>query len=400
MTKSRLRKEVYDFAVAYMHQFLLQDVGLLPNLDSFIHKVMFSSTIIDFFSKDELKREFFIFSGLDGSVFDEVGMEFPNDFTVEIDTGSEDGLLMWLQDNVDKVCMDEGVDGLWVVEKAGRGFVVVLTNSGVSVKDIVKWLGEKGIDVNEGRAYKFERDDSPRVGDEKWVYFLDVVKVWNSNEVEILRLGGSKESMISVKLGDLLKQLNEGISIEALYRGAELYKRVQRGSQDRVDAGEYLMYGKVMNIRFHALWKLNELVIESKVRSESDSKEYLVTIVVEDMDFSEEFDQWTPVKVLDWKTHEEFYMRLIGSNDEVRLKCTCQDFQCRFAEVLKSMNALEGEVLCRRKGTGRKSQNVGRVPSACKHIFAVLELLARNKIIVSLVSSRVREIDITSGLWV
>jgi hypothetical protein len=391
---------VYDFAAAYMRQFLLQDVGLLPNLDSFIRKVMFSSTIIDFFSKDELRREFLIFSGLDSSVFDEVGMDFPSDFTVEIDMGSEDGLLMWLQDNVDKVCRDEGVDELWVIEKARRGFVVVLTDNKASVKEVVEWLEEKGVEVNEGRAYRFERDDSPRVGDEKWVYFLDVVKVWGSDEVEILRLGGAEESVISVKLGDLLKQLNEGISINALYRGAELYRRTQRGSQDRVEAGEYLMYGKVMNIRFHALWKLNELVIESRVRSESDPKEYLVTVVVEDMDFSEEFDPWTPVKVLDWKTHEEFYMRLIDPSDEVRLRCTCQDFQCRFAKVLKSMKALEGEVMCHRKGTGRKSQNVGGVPSACKHIFAVLELLARNKILVSLVSSRAREIDITSGLWV
>jgi hypothetical protein len=308
---------------------------------------------------------------------------------------------MWLQDNVDKVCRDEGVDELWIIEKARRGFVVVLTDTGVSVKEVVEWLEEKGIEVNEGRAYKFERDDSPRVGDDKWVYFLDVVKVWGSGEVEILRLGGAKENVISVKLGDLLKQLNEGIAINALYRGAELYRRTQRGSQDRVEAGEYLIHsGRVMNIRFHALWKLNELVIESNVRSESDPKEYLVTIVVEDMDFSEEFDPWTPVKVLDWKTHEEFYMRLIDGNDEVRLKCPCQDFQCRFAEVLKSMKALEGEVMCHRKGTGRKSQNVGMVPSACKHIFAVLELLARNKIFVSLVSSRAREIDITSGLWV
>jgi hypothetical protein len=391
---------VYDFAVAYMHQFLLQDVGILPDLDSFVRKVMFSSTIIDFFSKDELRREFFIFSGLDSSVFDEVSMDFPSDFIVEIDTGSEDGLLMWLQDNVDKVCRDEGVDELWVIEKARRGYVVVLTDTGASIKDILKQLEEKGIEVNEGRAYKFERDDSPRAGDEKWIYLLGAVNVWKSDEVEIIRLGGNKESMVSVRLGDLLKQLNEGISIDALYRGAGLYKRTQRGSQDRVEAGEYLIHGKVMNIRFHALWKLNELVIESNIRSESDPKEYLVTIVVEDMDFSEEFDPWTPVKVLDWKTHEEFYMRLIDGNDEVRLKCTCQDFQCRFAEVLKSMKALEGEVMCHRKGTGRKSQNVGRVPSACKHIFTVLEILLRNKILVSMVSSRAREIDMTSGLLV
>jgi len=400
MTKSRLRKEVYDFAVAYMHQFLLQDVGLLPDLDPFVRKVMFSSTIIDFFSKDELRREFLIFSGLDSSVFDEVGMDFPSDFIVEIDTGSEDGLLLWLQDNVDKVCRDEGVGELWVIEKVGRGYVVVLTDNGASANDIVKRLEEKGIEVNKNSAYKFERGDAPRAGDEKWVYLLGAVNVWKSDEVETIRLGGAKENMISVRLGDLLKQLNEGISIDALYRGADLYRRTQRGSQDRVEAGEYLMHGKVMNLRFHALWKLNELVIESKVRSESDHKEYLVTIVVEDMDFSEEFDPWTPVKVLDWKTHEEFYMRLVDPSDEVRLKCTCQDFQCRFAKVLKSMKALEGEVTCHLKGTGRKSQNVGGVPSACKHIFAVLEILVRNKILVSMVSSRAREIDTTSGLWV
>ncbi|MCI4409112.1 MAG: hypothetical protein JHC26_08480, partial [Thermofilum sp.] len=147
MTKSRLRKEVYDFAVAYMHQFLLQDIGLLPDLDSFVRKITFSSTIIDFFSKDELRREFLIFSGLDSDVFDKVGMEFPDDFTIDIDAGSEDGLLMWLQDNVDKVCEEEGADELWVMEKAGRGYVVVLTDVGASINDIVKQLEERGIEV-------------------------------------------------------------------------------------------------------------------------------------------------------------------------------------------------------------------------------------------------------------
>jgi len=398
MTKSRLRKEVYDFAVAYMHQFLLQDVGLLPDLDSFVRKVAFSSTIIDFFSKDELRREFLVFSGLDSNVFDEVGMEFPDDFTVDIDAGSEDGLLMWLQDNVDKVCEEEGADELWVMEKVNRGYVIVLTDIGVSINDIVKQLEERGIEANKSSAYKFERGGAPRAGDEKWVYLLNVVKVWNSKEVEVIKLSDISEH--KVKVGDLLRGLNEGISLEALYRGAELYRIKQPGVQRRVDAGEYLQHSHVMQVRFQAFWSMRELRIEAKVKSESkEGEEYRVVIVVEDMDFSEEFDPWTPVKVLDWKTHEEFYMRLIDPSDEVRLYCTCKDFQCRFSWVLKSMRALQGRVTCPRRTTHRKSQNVGRVPSACKHIFSVFELLVKNRVIVSRVSQRASEIDITSGLW-
>jgi len=400
MTKSRLRKEVYDFAVAYMHQFLLQDVGLLPNLDSFVRKVMFSSTIIDFFSKDELLREFLIFSGLDSGVFDEVGVDFPSDFIVEIDTGSEDGLLMWLQDNVDRICEDEGADELWVIEKVGRGYVVVLTENRVSATDIVKQLKERGIEVNKNSAYRFERGGAPRAGDEKWVYLLGAVNVWGSEEVEVIRLGDVGECMVTMKVGDLLRELNEGISLEALYRGAELYRMKQPGIQRRVDAGEYLKHSHVMQVRFQAFWGVRELRIDAKVKSElGEGEEYWVVVVVEDMDFSKEFDPWTPVKVLDWKTHEEFYMRLIDPSDEVRLYCTCKDFQCRFAAVLKSMKALQGRVTCPRRMTQRKSQNVGRVPSACKHIFSILELLVKNRVIVSRVSQGVSEIDITSGLW-
>jgi hypothetical protein len=391
---------VYDFAAAYMRQFLLQDVGLLPDLDSFVRKVTFSSTIIDFFSKDELEREFFIFSGLDSSVFDEVGMEFPDDFTVEIDTGSEDGLLMWLQDNVDEVCGEEGADELWVMEKGGRGYIVVLNGIGASINDIVKQLEERGIEVNKSSAYRFERGSAPRAGDEKWVYLLSVVKVWGSKEVEVIKLNDINECMVTMKVGDLLRELNEGVSLEALYRGAELYRVKQPGVQRRVDAGEYLQHSHVMQVKFQAFWGVRELRIEAKVKSESgDGNEYWVVIIVEDMDFSREFDPWTPVKVLDAKTHEEFYMRLIDPSDEVRLYCTCKDFQCRFAAVLKSMKALQGRVTCPRRMTQRKSQNVGRVPSACKHIFSILGLLIKNKVIISRVSQRASEIDITSGLW-
>ena len=153
-------------------------------------------------------------------------------------------------------------------------------------------------------------------------------------------------------------------------------------------------------MRFLPFLGTKELRIDARVRSGTEPKAYSVVIVVEDMEFSEEFDPWTPVKVLDGKTMEEFYMRFIESDDDVRVSCGCWDFRCRFAPVLRELRAVQGRVTCPPRRTDRKSINVARVPSACSHIFAVFEALMKVGVIVTRASPRYKEIDLTGGIVV
>jgi hypothetical protein len=173
--------------------------------------------------------------------------------------------------------------------------------------------------------------------------------------------------------------------------------RKQPGEVDRVEKAEILR-SSVTDLRFLPFWGTRELRIDAEVRSETDPKAYPVVIVVQDMDFSEEFDEWTPIKVLDWKAHEEFYMRLIEYDDMVKVNCGCWDFRCRFAPVLRGMRAVQGRVTCPPRRTARKSINVARVAAACKHILCVFETLADGGILRTRVQPLAREIDLVKGI--
>jgi hypothetical protein len=84
----------------------------------------------------------------------------------------------------------------------------------------------------------------------------------------------------------------------------------------------------------------------------------------------------------------------------VRVRCGCGDFKNRFAPVLKQQRAVQGPVALPRRTTDRKSQNVARVATVCKHLFAVFEALIRAGVLVSMAHPLRREIDLTKGIEV
>ena len=398
MKKSELRKEVHDFCAAFMYEFLRQEIGLVPSLDSYVRKLTWGANVLDFFSADELKREFLIYSGLSEGVFAELDMEFPSDFMTEVNSGSEEGLLRWLKENVEKLCRDEDVTRVWVAERQPSGWVVVLENAGLARGEVIKWLEERGVEVNRNKISLFRVGEEARREDEKWQDWFEVLSQWRTKAVEIYVYEEENlEESIVIRVRDLFKELYEAISIDALYRGAYEYMRRQPGKVDRVARTEILR-SNITDLRFMPFWGTRELRIDAKVRSGTEPAEYSVVIVVQDMDFSEEFDEWTPVKVLDWKTHEEFYMRFIEYDDLVRVSCGCWDFKCRFAPVLKGMRAVQGRVTCPPRATDRKSINVARVPTACAHILAVFEVLMDAGVIVTRAYPRASEIDLTRGI--
>jgi hypothetical protein len=400
MTKKELRKEVHNFCSAFMYEFLRQEIGLVPSLDSYIRKLAWDSTVLDFFSADELKREFLVYSGLDEGIFEELDMEFPSDFMSEVSTGSFEGLLRWLKENVEKLCRDKGVARLWVIERRpSGGWVVVLESEGLSKKDVLEWLDKRDVTVNENKVWLFRVGEEIR-DDEKWYDWFGALSLWRTKAVEVYEYDedGMEEGVV-FKVRDLYRELVEAITIDALYRGPYEYMRKQPGRVDRVWKSEN-MKRNVTELLFTPFWGTRVLLIEAKVWSENDPKVYPVTIAVHDMDFSKEFNEWTPVKAVDKKTHEEFYMRFIEVYDEVRVKCGCMDFQCRFARILKDKRALIGGIHCPPRRTMRKSINWARVASACKHILSVFEALADAGVIRTRVQPSRKVIDLVKGRWV
>jgi hypothetical protein len=400
MKKSELRKEVHNFCSAFMYEFLRQEIGLIPSLDSYIRKLSWDSNVLDFFSADELKREFLVYSGLGEGVFSELGMEFPRDFMTEIATGSAEGLLRWLKENVEKLCRDKGVSRLWIAEKIPSGWVVVLDGEGLRKENVVDWLEERGVDVVVNRMWLFRVGEKAIDDDMKWYDWLGVLSLWKTKAVEVYEYGDDEMGEgVVLRVRDLYRELVEAITIDALYRGPYLYMKKQPGKVDRVWKSEN-MKRNVTELLFTPFFGTRVLLIEAKVWSENDPKVYPVSIMVHDMDFSREFDEWTPVKAVDKKTHEEFYMRFIEVDDEVRVKCGCMDFQCRFARILKGMNALIGSVHCPPRRTTRKSINWARVPSACKHILAVFEILVLAGVLRTRVQPSKKVIDLAKGVWI
>ena len=398
MKKSELRKEVHDFCAVFMYEFLRQEIGIVPSLDTYIRKMTWDANVLDFFSADELKREFLIYSGLSEGVFAELDMEFPADFMTEISSGSEEGLLRWLKENVEKLCRDEDVTRVWVAERLPSGWVVVLENAGLAKGEVIEWLEEQDVEVNRNRVSLFKVGEVPKREDEKWQDWFAVLSQWRTKAVGVYVYEEENlEEGIVIKVKDLFKELCEAISIDALYRGAYEYMKRQPGQVDRVEKAEILR-SNITDLRFLPFWGTRELRIDAKVRSETDPVAYSIVIVVQDMDFSEEFDEWTPIKVLDGKTHEEFYMRFIEHDDLVRVNCGCWDFRCRFAPVLKGMKAVQGRVTCPPRTTDRKSINVARVPGACKHILCVFEVLMGAGVIRTRAQPLAREIDLVKGI--
>ena len=399
MTKKELRKEVHSFCFAFMYEFLRQEIGLVPSLDSYIRKIVWGDTVLDFFSADELRREFLVYSGFSESVFDEVGMEFPDDFMTEIETGSKEGMLKWLADNLEKLCRDEDVVRVWIAERMPSGWVVALDSMGMKKEDVLEWLDSKGIEVNKNRMHLFKLGEKVDERNDKWLDWFGVLSLWGTKAVGVYVVEEEMSEGVVVRVKDLLNELNEAITIDALYRGTYQYMKSQPGQEDRIWKAEVLR-ANVRGLTFEPDWRKGILLIKAEVRSESEPKAYGVEIEVFDMEFSDKFDEWMPVKAIDKRTHEEFYMRFIEVLDEVKVKCGCWDFQCRFARVLKSMDALIGDVRCPQRKTDRKSINVARVPGACKHILAVFELLMDAGVIRTRVQPSRKVIDLVKGVWI
>lgn len=176
----------------------------------------------------------------------------------------------------------------------------------------------------------------------------------------------------------ILVCLNEAIRLDALYRGSKLYQERQPGRVDRVWHGDILKYYNIKRIRSYPYFGARMWYIISNVESETvKGKTYMQRIQFYDVEFSKEFTRYTPIKIIDSKTGDFVWMSFIPYDCEVGVYCDCADFRFRWEVPLSGRRALLGRVRpYERKDSERKSINVRRIASVCKHIFAIFELFA------------------------
>lgn len=73
----------------------------------------------------------------------------------------------------------------------------------------------------------------------------------------------------------------------------------------------------------------------------------------------------------------KWYFPTPTGNDNVALRCSCKDFDARFARVLAEHKALIGPppVYTPKPGSNRPSVNPNRAPGVCKHLWAFIKFL-------------------------
>lgn len=190
--------------------------------------------------------------------------------------------------------------------------------------------------------------------------------------------------------------LLEAIRLNSLYTGSELYRLKQPGRKDRVWAGETMKYYNIKSIRCYPYLGVRMLYLISHVESETTKgKIYMQRIQFYDMIFESEFTRYTPIKIRDTKRGTYVWMSFIPTDCEVGIYCDCADFRFRWERPLSGVGALIGRVRpYERKDPTRKSINVKRIKAACKHLFAIFELL----IGLGVISDKIyleREVDIS-----
>jgi len=182
-----------------------------------------------------------------------------------------------------------------------------------------------------------------------------------------------------------LLSLEEAVKLEQIYRGIRDYLRKQGGAARTLrDVEAEIVKHNIEYFETRVYAGMNMYEVLALVKSASvPGEKYQVRIRFIRLLIDEEFSESTPVRVTDIDTEDVWYVERVTPDTEVMVKCTCYDFLYRWQEVLHKNKALIGRPKKPKvKGavtkTGRpwKSQNVGQVIGACKHILAVIEWMS------------------------
>lgn len=363
------RREVVDRVTEWVTEYLVYEFGVVPNVSG-----------LDYISVD-MGWEDIGDSGVAEEIFgEEIDVGF---YKSDLDDGVQRGIIGYIMLNINEIFSRYRVDSFYFIDSKD-GFYVVLNDEDLNKEDVLNALEVEGIEVDVGKVWYFvegvrwERlDDLDKEGVYRFFDFLKQWKesnVWKASELFYIDVGVKGNGN-----GNGYKEaLEERMSLEQLYKGAYAYMRVQPAKQDRVEAGAGMMkYGYIKSLQFIPFFGTGVLDVVARVESEeTEGKVYSVHLQFFGMDFNEEFDEYTPVKLRDSKTKKVFYSSFISSDTEVAVYCGCEDFRHTFSYWLKQSGSLTGRVKpYRRKTTWWKPRNIGKIKSMCKHIFAVLEEL-------------------------
>ena len=138
---------------------------------------------------------------------------------------------------------------------------------------------------------------------------------------------------------------------------------------------------QVYTLTFTGWAGMNTLMFKSEVQSESDaSKRRLVNILFKKVDFKKgQQDLKHPFRIIIADT--EFFAALPTKNQEMAMRCSCEDSFYRWGHNLANHNSWIGPrpnfVV---KGTGYP-QNPKNKMGLCKHMWAVLQMLQQGKVL-------------------
>jgi len=122
--------------------------------------------------------------------------------------------------------------------------------------------------------------------------------------------------------------------------------------------------------------------VKAKTFSGPDSNEYQSIILIEDIEYinEEEFNEMSGNAGFEITSPDgtPFYIKDAQTNNDVKVRCSCEDFRWRFATYNHKDNSLYGNSPeAYAKKTDRPSVNPTNSPGVCKHLIKLKKELER-----------------------
>lgn len=135
---------------------------------------------------------------------------------------------------------------------------------------------------------------------------------------------------------------------------------------------------KVKNLKFVPYQGLNTLFIKSLAENIEKNTEYKTMALIKNINFNAKSK---PVKILDEYGNSYLFEKPKINNNDVLVRCDCQDFKWRFNYYNSLDNSLYGKRRSKYKSKGLSEANPAKSPGVCKHIMKLFEQLLKKKVI-------------------
>jgi len=142
---------------------------------------------------------------------------------------------------------------------------------------------------------------------------------------------------------------------------------------------------QVKDVQYIPLVEQGMMQVKARTFSGPDANEYQSIISIDDVEYinEEEFNnmQGTSEVVFELISSggTPFYVKDNRTNNDVKVRCTCEDFRWRFAKYNYNDQSLQGDPPeAYAKKTDRPSVNPHNTPGVCKHLIKLKKELERD----------------------